>query len=57
MDFSPQVGREQMGVRPGLVISHDRFNALENDRHIAVPLTRSDRGYAYHVRVDPRKVV
>ncbi len=53
IDFSPRVGREQAGIRPGLVISHDRFNELHNDLQIVVPITGTDRGLAYHVRVDP----
>lgn len=53
IDFSPQVGREQAGVRPGLVISHDRFNRARNDLHIVVPITGADRGLAYHVPVLP----
>jgi len=49
--FDPQVGREQAGVRPALVISHDRFNRLPNDLHIVVPITGTSRGLAYHVPV------
>lgn len=53
VDFSPQVGRERAGVRPVLVISHDRFNRLRNDLHIVVPITGTDRSLAYHVTVNP----
>jgi mRNA interferase MazF len=53
VDFSPQVGREQAGLRPALVISNDRFNRLRNDLHIVVPLTGTDRGLAYHVPITP----
>ncbi|MDQ3653619.1 MAG: type II toxin-antitoxin system PemK/MazF family toxin [Chloroflexota bacterium] len=52
VDFSPQVGREQAGVRPVLVISHERFNRLRNDPHIVVPITGADRGLAYHITFD-----
>ena len=51
VNFDPQVGRQQSGVRPALVISHDRFNQLPNDLHIVVPITGTDRGLAYHVPV------
>jgi len=51
VDFSPHRGREQAGVRPGLVISNDRFNLIRNDLHIVVPITGTDRGLAYHVPV------
>jgi mRNA interferase MazF len=53
VDFSPQIGREQAGLRPGLVISHERFNLANNRLHIVVPITGADRGLAYHVRVAP----
>jgi mRNA interferase MazF len=51
VNFSPQIGREQAGVRPALVISHDRFNKLPNGLHIVVPLTGTDRGLPHHIRV------
>ncbi len=50
--FDPQVGREQRGLRPALVISNDEFNALRNDLHIVVPITGTDRGLPFHVRID-----
>jgi mRNA interferase MazF len=49
--FDPQVGSEQAGIRPALVISHDRFNRVQNGWHIVVPITGTDRGLAYHVPV------
>ena len=51
VDFSPQVGREQAGIRPALVVSHDRFNRVPNGLHIVVPLTGTNRGLAYHVPI------
>jgi mRNA interferase MazF len=51
VNFDPQVGREQAGVRPALVISHDRFNRLPNGLHIVAPITGTDRGLAYHVPI------
>jgi mRNA interferase MazF len=53
VDFSPHIGREQAGLRPGLVISHERFNRINNGLHIVVPITGMDRGLAYHVRIEP----
>ncbi len=53
INFNPQVGREQAGIRPALVISHDRFNLLPNGLHIVVPITGTDRGLAYHIPVSP----
>ena len=51
VNFDPHVGREQAGIRPGLVISHDRFNHLPNGLHIVAPITGTDRGLAYHVPI------
>lgn len=53
VDFSPQVGREQAGIRPALVVSNDMFNAVGNDLHIVCPLTTKDRGLRYHVPMEP----
>jgi mRNA interferase MazF len=30
LDFDPQIGHEQKGRRPALVISNDLFNAFSN---------------------------
>ena len=53
VDFDPQVGREQGGRRPALVISHDPFNRAPNGLHFVVPMTSTDRGLRYQVPVDP----
>lgn len=53
VNFNPQVGRERAGIRPALVISHDRYNQIPNGLHIVVPITGTDRGLAYHVPVSP----
>lgn len=51
VSLSPTVDVEQAGVRPALVISNDRFNAAENYLHIIVPITGTDRGLEYQLRV------
>ena len=53
VNFNPQVGREQAGIRPALVISTDQFNEVRNELYIVAPITGTDRGLAYHVRVSP----
>lgn len=50
--FDPQVGREQRGLRPALVLSNNEFSALRNDLYIVVPITESDRGLPFHVRIE-----
>ena len=51
--FDPIRGHEQGGVRPGLVISNDRFNRTPHTFCILVPLTRTDRGIPSHVPIHP----
>lgn len=49
--FDPQSGHEQKGRRPALVVNNDLFS-----RHtglaIVCPLTRTDRGFPFHVAVE-----
>ncbi len=52
--LDPQVGHEQGGFRPALVISNDFFNATLNGLHFVVPITSRDRGVRSHIRIfDP----
>ena len=51
--FDPQVGREQGGIRPALVISNDYFNRVPNGLHFIVPITGTARNIRHHVRVAP----
>ncbi|MCC6743367.1 MAG: type II toxin-antitoxin system PemK/MazF family toxin [Acidobacteria bacterium] len=50
LSFDPQVGHEQKGRRPALVLSNDLFN-----RHtglaIVCPVTNTDRRFPFHVAV------
>ena len=43
--------REQGGERPCLVFSDDRFNQSRAELVIVLPITRTERGIASHVRV------
>lgn len=51
--FDPVRGHEQGGMRPGLVISNDRFNRTPHTLCILVPLTRTDRGLPSHISIHP----
>lgn len=51
--FDPVRGDEQGGMRPGLVISNDRFNRTPHTFCILVPLTRTDRGIPSHIPIQP----
>ncbi len=49
--LDPTVANEQAGIRPCIVISADRFNALPIRQCIVVPLTSRNRGLPHHVAV------
>lgn len=51
--FDPIIGREPGGERPCLVLSDDRFNQSRAELVIVLPITRTERGIASHVRVAP----
>jgi mRNA interferase MazF len=49
-DLNPVAGREQGGIRPVVVVSHDRYAVIPG-LFLAVPLTSRDRGLDHHVEV------
>ena len=52
-DLDPAIGHEQGKIRPVLVVSHDRFNALRNRLCIAVAITGTSRPVPSHVSIRP----
>jgi mRNA interferase MazF len=53
VDLDPASGHEQKGQRPFLVLSDQRLRSFV----IGVPLTRTDRGWPVHVRLNPGEPV
>ena len=53
IDLNPVRGREQAGVRPGLVVSTDLFNHSPADLVILAPMTTRHKGIRSHVPVNP----
>ena len=51
--LDPVVGNERAGERLCLIISDDRFNHSRAHLVVVLPITRTERGIASHVRVDP----
>ncbi|MDQ3655861.1 MAG: type II toxin-antitoxin system PemK/MazF family toxin [Chloroflexota bacterium] len=51
--FDSVVGREQGGLRPGLILSNDVYNAIPHELRIVVPITGTDRGVAAHLPIHP----
>lgn len=50
-NFSPQVGHEQAGRRPAIVVGTALACALPNRLALVVPCTSTDRGLPIHPRV------
>ena len=50
LDFDPQVGREQAGRRPALVLSHAHYNE-RTGLAIVCPMTRQVKGYPFEVQM------
>jgi len=49
--FDPQVGREQAGLRPAVVVGTAFACRLPNGLVFVVPCTTTDRGLPFHPRV------
>ena len=54
MNFDPQTGHEQKGIRPGLVISGNNYNKLVKGLSIVCPITNTDSNFPLHVKLDNR---
>jgi len=53
VQLDPVRGHEQAGMRPGLVLSSDRFNRGPAGLVVVLPMTTRDRRIPLHVAVDP----
>ena len=53
LDFSPTIGHEQQGYRPGIVVSNDFVLTKTNMVYIA-PVTNTARKTPLHVHLDER---
>ena len=51
VDFNPQLGREQAGRRPAIVVGSPLACTLPNGLVIVVPMTTRDRGLPFHPAV------
>jgi mRNA interferase MazF len=48
LDFNPQIGREQAGHRPAIVISPKQFNSLSSLVFVC-PITSKIKGFSFEV--------
>jgi len=51
LDFDPQIGYEQKGRRPALIISNETFNNFSK-MAIVCPITNVDKKHPFHVRLN-----
>ena len=51
LDFDPQIGYEQRGRRPALVISNDTFNKFSK-LAIVCPITSVDKNHPFHIKLN-----
>lgn len=54
-DFSPQIGHEQAGTRPALVISPRIYNE-RSGMMLACPITSKIKNYPFEVRIKSKKI-
>lgn len=52
IDLDPQLGREQRGRRPALVLSPRRYNAVSG-LMLCCPMTSRRKGYPFEVVLEP----
>ena len=51
LDFDPQIGHEQKGRRPALVISNDTFNNFSK-MVIVCPITNLNKNHPFHIKLN-----
>ena|SRR3989344_5160990 len=55
LDFSPQRGHEQAGLRPALVLSPKDYNQ-KSELMLACPITTRPKGYPFEVKIKTGKI-
>lgn len=53
LEFDPQVGHEQKGRRPAMVVSNNIFNDFTKMAMVC-PITNNNRSFPLHVALDDR---
>jgi len=55
LDFNPQLGHEQRGRRPALVLSFKKYNE-KIGLGIFCPITSKEKGYPFEVKILGKKI-
>ena len=53
MDFNPQLGHEQSGRRPAVVVSNNLYNKYCNLTYVC-PITSTNNKHPFHILLDDR---
>jgi len=53
LDFDPQIGHEQKGRRPALIISNNTFNNFSK-MAIVCPITKTNKNHPFHVKLNEK---
>lgn len=53
LDFNPQIGHEQAGYRPAIVVSNNFFNE-KTSMTLVCPVTNGSRSFPLHIPLDER---
>jgi mRNA interferase MazF len=53
LDFDPQIGYEQRGRRPALIVSNSAFNNFSK-MAIVCPITNRDKNHPFHVKLNDK---
>ncbi len=55
LNFTPQAGHEQMGTRPALVLSPEKYNK-KTGLAVCCPITSNIKGYPFEVVISGKKI-
>jgi mRNA interferase MazF len=55
LNFTPQAGHEQMGTRPALILSPEKYNK-KTGLAVCCPITSNIKGYPFEVLVSGKKI-
>lgn len=55
LNFTPQAGHEQMGTRPALVLSPEKYNK-KTGLAVCCPITSNIKGYPFEVNISGKKI-
>lgn len=55
LNFTPQAGHEQMGTRPALILSPEKYNK-KTGLAVCCPITSNLKGYPFEVVISGKKI-